>query len=49
MEQFEAVLQEIKEEMNAKDKKKLAGLVAKAEKLGIKDEVLDEAIAACGL
>ena len=49
VEQFEAVLQEIKEEMNAKDKKKLAGLVAKAEKLGIKDGLLDEAIASCGL
>ena len=49
VEQFEALLQEIKEEMSSKDKKKLAGLVAKAEKLGIKDEILDEAIASCGL
>jgi hypothetical protein len=49
VELFENVLTEIKDEMNAKDKKKLAGLVAKAEKLGIKDNLLDEAIASCGL
>jgi len=48
VDQFEIILGEIKEEMMTKDKKKLPALVSKAEKLGIKDGLLDEAISMCG-
>ena len=45
MELFEATLAEIKGEMQHKDKRKLPALVAKAEKFGIQDELLDDASA----
>lgn len=47
LEQFESLLEEIKGEIKTKDKKKLAGLVAKAEKFGIKADVLNEASEYC--
>ena len=47
IEQFEAILDEIKLEMQGKDKKKLYSLVAKAEKLSIQDDLLDEARKMC--
>ena len=43
MEQFEGILSEIRLEMQNKDKRKLPGLVNRAEKLGIHDNILDEA------
>lgn len=43
MEQFQNLLAEIKAEINAKDHRKLPALISKAEKLGIYDELLEEA------
>lgn len=43
IEQFENLLSEIKAEMQGKEKKKLQVLLAKAEKFGIQDELLEEA------
>lgn len=47
VEQFESIMAEIREEILTKDRKRLPALVAKAEKLGIKDGLLDEAAGMC--